>query len=57
MLSQQITELDAQFAGARFLPADGAAPAELGSVLDAIVSSHAGGVLMLMVGQNGVEGL
>ncbi|WP_159623199.1 substrate-binding domain-containing protein [Ruania rhizosphaerae] len=55
VLSQQIADLDAEFAGARFLPADGAGAAEITRVLDAIESTRADGVLMLMVGQNGVR--
>lgn len=55
VLSRQITELDAQFAGARFLPAAGASAAELAATLDAVEAARADGVLLLMVGQNGVR--
>lgn len=54
-LSRQIAGLDAQFAGARFLPAAGASAGELAATLDAVESARADGVLLLMVGQNGVR--
>ncbi|WP_402461778.1 substrate-binding domain-containing protein [Isoptericola aurantiacus] len=55
VLSQQIAELDARFAGARFLPATGASAAQLAATLDAVEAARADGVLLLMVGQNGIR--
>ncbi|WP_407318931.1 substrate-binding domain-containing protein [Isoptericola halotolerans] len=55
VLAGQIAGLDAQFAGARFLPAAGASAAELAATLDSVEATGADGVLLLMVGQNGVR--
>ncbi|MCK0117932.1 ABC-type branched-subunit amino acid transport system substrate-binding protein [Isoptericola sp. CG 20/1183] len=55
VLTRQIAGLDAQFAGARFLPAAGASAPVLAATLDAVEAARADGVLLLMVGQNGVR--
>ncbi|GAA1857253.1 substrate-binding domain-containing protein [Myceligenerans crystallogenes] len=55
VLSAQVASLGVEFAGARFLPAQGASATQLGGVATDLESSGAGGVLMLMVGQNAVR--
>ncbi|WP_166845734.1 substrate-binding domain-containing protein [Isoptericola sp. BMS4] len=54
-LAPQLAALGASFVGARFLPERGASPADLSETLDAVETSGADGVLLLMVGQNGVR--
>ncbi|MGF0115827.1 substrate-binding domain-containing protein [Promicromonospora sp. Marseille-Q5078] len=54
-LAPQLAELGAGFAGVRFLPEQGASAAQLAATLDEIERSGAEGVLLLMVGQNGVR--
>ncbi|PFG42247.1 amino acid/amide ABC transporter substrate-binding protein (HAAT family) [Isoptericola jiangsuensis] len=55
VLAAQLTSLGVQFVGARFLPEQGPTAVQLAQVLAEIESSGAQGVLVLMVGQNGVR--
>ena len=54
-LAPQLAGLGAGFAGARFLPEQGASDAQLAATLEEVERSGAEGVLLLMVGQNGVR--
>jgi urea transport system substrate-binding protein len=54
-LATQLEPLGARFVGARFLPEAGASTAELTATLQEVERSRADGVLLLMVGQNGVR--
>ncbi|WP_418277825.1 substrate-binding domain-containing protein [Isoptericola jiangsuensis] len=55
VLARQVADLGVEFVGGRFLPEQGATPAQLAAVLDELERSSAHGVLVLMVGQNGVR--
>lgn len=55
VLSTQVSSLGVTFAGAQFLPETGASTHELRQVLRGIETSGADGVLVLMVGENGVR--
>ncbi|ANC31136.1 substrate-binding domain-containing protein [Isoptericola dokdonensis] len=55
VLAAQLTSLGVQFVGARFLPEQGPSAAQLAHVLAEVEATAAQGVLVLMVGQNGVR--